>query len=206
VTNDFVLNAENDFNGVYLPLNFILNLKETKNFSTARNQIMLYDYLVVVNKDSISYKNKDDIVHSEISKKDISNFTFLRNNNFPIIIDHLGNAYLKVHTEISFALDDINKYIAEIVLDEMIDLGLMFIEGGYRLRIPAVNIDKWDIPLFRIETFDLSYEGTANLYLYYVETGELVFLERKDVPNRVDDSYSIYAYRDGKKVLLWKLW
>jgi hypothetical protein len=194
----FILDSHNI--GIYLPQNFVNCLNETKNYSIAQYTSSLYDYLIV-NKNNILYHYSHLDKYTKISKKKLRNYQFnLNSTHEPIIIDDCGNTYIKIADNTNNEIEVINRYIAEIILDELIKFGIIYIEN-YMIRIPSVNIDKWNIPRFKIDTFRSGYTLNANLRLYDCDDDEIVYFEITD-----DNRYYIYKYNESQKEIKWVIW
>jgi hypothetical protein len=205
--DEFILNIEDNFTGIYLPLKFVNCLNDTKNFYTALNTDFVYNFLIVTNNAVLWYETSQDAYFKEADEYVSEYYKFISDNN-KSIISFSNNEYIKIGNKINNVksgdkikdeIDIINTYIAEIVLDELFKNGLIYIEN-YMLGIPSVDIDNWNIPRFKIETFLSEYELKANLRLYDCADNEILYFIISN--NR----YHICKWNGDTIEIKWTLW
>ena len=195
------ISNDNDFTdlyyskGVYLPLEYITSLEETKNnfIAMSLNKDRKYHTILVVTTDSIICSNYEDTWYI-IPVWEITECKFEYNNGW-VFIDNNGYKYKKISNNIENWYNIVHEnYIANIVFKELIEQGDILIEDGGIITIPSLNNIK-----LGVTTDAFLYVENANLYLVD-EYGGFYILEIKN--NEYIIFYSHYIKKE-KGPIMW---
>jgi len=138
IGTDYYLDIiEDDFIGVYLPVEYITVLEETKNHSLAmhRNDSHHYHDVLIVNK-NIIYSNLKWHDGYAIKADEGKIYQFIRNGNDRIIIDGNGYSYTRIGNDPSQAYSAAQSFAIKVVFESLIkqNVGVSVLEN--RIMIP----------------------------------------------------------------------
>jgi len=150
-----------DFNGIYLPIEFITSLEHTKNYTTAMNLNKDYKYytVLIVTRDRIICDIHQYDTYQTVPVLEITKYQFEYNDGC-ILTDENGNTYKKISDDIdSYYNNTYNNFIINTVMKELIDQGGIIInDAGF--IIPSLHNKR-----FGVVAYIYNYSINANLYL-----------------------------------------
>jgi len=176
ISRDYYLDIiEDDFIGVYLPMEYITILEETKNHSLAmhHNDDRRYHDVLIVNKNGILSNAK---FHDGYAIKTIEGnlYQFNRSGNDRIIIDAKGYSYKRIGDDPSQAYDIVDIFVMEIVFESLLkqNIGVSILEN--EIIIPFLYFftgeDTFSVELddmFREEGSSILLIGRGNRQFYF---------------------------------------
>ena len=135
IDDDYYVEIGNEYVGVYLPIEYINGIRENKSHSQTIHAINnnYHNYLIVErNKISSNLKWHDRYA---IDKKEVNQFQYINEKDEKIIIDDKNNRYKIISVDIKNANDIIEKYIANIILRELIIRNIIILnEVGVKIN------------------------------------------------------------------------
>ena len=159
-----------DFIGIYLSVEFITLLENTKNYIAAMHFIddNGIETILAVTRDSISFDHYAYEFPQNLSVWEIMKYKFEYNNGY-YIIDYNGNRYKKISDYIENWSDDIHRnYVTNIIMKELLDQDEIILNENGFIILSLSNRQ------FRAMTHIYIFLDNANLYLvdgsnnYYV--------------------------------------
>jgi hypothetical protein len=184
-----------DFIGVYLPIEHMTSLENTKNYILSMNLYEYNDYytILVVTRNAILYDSYSYESPQNIPVWEIMNYKFEYNDGY-LIIDNNGNKYKKISDDIENWTYNVHRnYVLNIILKELLDQGEAILnENGF--IIPSLNNKQ-----FGAMTYYYGFLENANLYLVD-ESGNRYVLEIK---NNEYIIYRLHNRRWEKDTIIW---
>jgi hypothetical protein len=166
ISRDYYIDGiENDFIGVYLPVEYITILKETKNHSLAMhcNDDRKYHDILIVIKNNIFSNAK---FHDGYAIKTVEGnlYKFIRDGNTRIVIDNNGYSYIKIGEDPSKAYDITEIFILKIVFESLLkqNIGVSILEN--KILIPFLYFFV-EGDTFSVELDDLFWEEGSSVLL-----------------------------------------
>jgi hypothetical protein len=196
-----LLHRNSRFYGYYLPLNFVEDFENTKDWFSSRKYIQESEY-IYIRIDKYGIWAREPILGDGFSEELIDNrngieyFQYeITNNNEIIIFKKNGNKYKKISNNFENHIPVIDNYIGRIVLRDFILSGELTLDNDI-ITIPSLDFGK-----FRIETWYNFSEYNASLYLYSFNRGWWVDMEiQGDVITIYEYERWIFGNRSGKKI------
>jgi len=166
ISRDYYLGIiEDDFTGVYLPVEYITILEETKNHSLAihHNDDRQYHDILIVNKNNI-YSNSKWHDGYAIKADEGNLFQFNRSGNNRIIIDNNGYSYKRIGENSSQAYSLAEIFVIKIVFESLLkqNIGVSLLEN--RILIPFLYFFTEE-DTFSVELDDLHWEKGGSILL-----------------------------------------
>jgi hypothetical protein len=158
-------NIDDDFIGVYLPVEYIKALKETKNHSIAmhRNNKRQYHDILIVYKNIIRSNSKfHDSYAVEADEGKLYRFT--RNGNERTIIDNNGYSYSRISNDPSQANSTTDIYIMKIVFESLLKQGNGVSIINDKIKLPFLYFFTGE-DTFTVVLDDLFWEEGGSLLL-----------------------------------------
>jgi hypothetical protein len=131
INNEYSLNIDPDFIGVYLPIEYIEAITQTKNHS------------LTVHSENAKYHNflnvKINMIYSDlgwhdsyaIKKVDNDKFQYLVEGDDHTIVDNNGYHYVRMSTDTENSYRVINEYVINIILKDLIDQRKVIIKDNF---------------------------------------------------------------------------
>ena len=165
--DEFHVEAINDdFIGVYLPVEYIVSLDKTKNHSLSMhlNDREKYHDVLSVNK-NIIFSNLKWHDQYAIKAAEVSLFQFVKNEEDVIIIDNNGYPYKKIGNNPNNYHSIVRMFVGNIVFENVLDkrVGLSITNG--RIIIPFLYFFTAN-DTYNINLDDMFFEKGANIYIY----------------------------------------
>jgi hypothetical protein len=136
---NFLENIEEKYLGVYLPVNFIETLQNTKNFTVSlmannygngRNR--LYHDILIVDKSKYRiWSNARFHDGYAIPFNEAEYYKFIERDNKILIIDNKGYEYIKISQNIENAYEFVDRFIAEIIFADALKNKKILLENNY---------------------------------------------------------------------------
>jgi hypothetical protein len=187
--NEFYLESINDdFIGVYLPIEYIDSLEKTKNHSLSLhlNDKSRYHDVLSVNK-NIIYSNLKWHDQYAIRATEVNLFQFTKNGKDVIIIDNNGYSYKKTGNDPNSYYSIADTFVGNIVFKNLLDKGIGVGVDKGRIIIPFLYFFTSQ-DTYNINLDDMFYEKGSNILLY-----------------NQNDRSSIGLFIDGENYLFYKL-
>ena len=197
-------NIESHFIGVYLSIEFLETLEETKNYAIAMNHFSDHFYdsfyeTLIVYDDHIRYCYPNTDGSFLISKKKYPyyNFEYINENEI-IITDPNGHKYIKISDDLENYYIIVDNIVGNIVLHDLIVNNYILLENNI-VSIPSLDNKSFILCTLRY-VYHNSYE---NLRLDDIENNRLVIL---NIENNV---YTIFwiehnfntSYNEVKRIV-----
>jgi len=166
IGRDYYLDIiEDDFIGVYLPVEYIAALEETKNHSVAmhRNDNRRYHDVLIVNK-NIIYSDVKWHDSYAIKADEGKMFQFVRSGNDRTIIDNNGYSYSRIGDDPSRAYNAADVFVIKVVFESLLkqNTGVSILEN--RIVIPFLYFFTEE-DTFSVELDDLFWEQGGSILL-----------------------------------------
>ena len=190
--NYHIDNIEEKHIGVYLPINFVESLENTKNFTISMrinkdiNIIQyqrLYHDILIVDKDRNSiWSNVGFHDGYAIPANEAENYKFIDNGPETTIIDDNGYKYMRISRDIENAYTNAENYIGNIVLKELIGREKILLKENiinvlqYNLnyRIDLLYFEDVNLVLRNNDNDILALRITDDKYVAYKTEGSLL--------------------------------
>ena len=196
IDRDFYINIiENDFIGVYLPVNYINELIETKNHSKAmhQNDNNKYHDVLIVNK-NIIYSDLKWHDGYAIKAMECNSYQFIKNVDNRIIIDNNGFQYRRIGEDPSRAYYITQIFVIEIVFDDLIKQNIGISILGNKIILPFLHFFTEE-NIFSVELDDLFWEKGSSILLT-VRGNQQIYFDLYMIINGFE--YEFYKKREGR--------
>jgi hypothetical protein len=166
ISRDYYIDViENDFIGVYLPVEYITILEETKNHSLAMhcNDDGKYHDILIVNKNSI-FSNAKFHDGYAIKTIEVNLYQFNRDGNKRIVVDNNGYSYKRIGENPLKAYNIAEIFVLKIVFESLLkqNIGISILEN--KIVIPFLYFFTEE-DTFSVELDDLFWEKGSSLLL-----------------------------------------
>ena len=198
---------DNAFIGYYISVDLINILEETKNYNLSRElalnendrYVEIYVHIIVRENRILYYPFYSDLSF-KVSKDKFEKFDFKYVNGDKIIIDHNGDIYKKITTDLINYEKIMNNFIGNIILSDFISAGEIIIENDF-IMIPSLNNKK-----LKISTWFYYDAPDINLRLYDYEFGNkwTVFLKKNNQKLTINYDPPIW-YRGERFHIIWEM-
>jgi len=221
IGKDYYLDIiEDDFIGIYLPVEYIKALEQTKNHSIAmhRNDKRQYHDILIVNKNIIRSDSKFHDSYA-IKADEGKSYRFIRNGNDREIIDNNGYSYSKIANDPSQAYDITEIFVMKIVFESLLkqNNGVSILEN--KIKLPflyfftgedtfSVNLDD----LFWEEGGSILLSGKGNHQFYFTlfvitDGVNYIFYEEQDgrrgpYSYKAETPFFQYSIQDDREILV----
>ncbi|GHU94326.1 hypothetical protein FACS189479_06930 [Spirochaetia bacterium] len=172
----YLNNIEDDFIGVYLPIEYINSLVKTKNHSISMhlNNSEKYHDVLAVNK-NIIYSNLKWHDQYAIQSNEGNLYTYMKIENDNIIVDNNENSYKKIGDDPSQYSSIVRNYVGNIIFNDVVEKKIGVYISDREIVIPFLyfftGVDNYEIILD-----DMFYEKGSSILLYNRQRDVMVYL------------------------------